>query len=165
MTAVLWVGLLVRSDIVKQSALAERGRDDRQATVSASNSGHRGSVQLYGVPDVRELVKVDILATSANSGRRRLRNNARRVRWAMERDFVVRVRPEGRLEDRVAFLEFVRDRMVQVASNRDFVCGFLLVDRDDVRLIGWRYASLLNDLRPDNSREPDLTRLIYDPEY
>jgi hypothetical protein len=55
--------------------------------------------------------------------------------------------------------------VIQVSSNSNLVGGFLLVDRDDVGLVGWRYRSLLDNLATDDRREADLPRLIYNPEY
>lgn len=69
MTAVLRVGLLVSHDVVEQSRLPQRRRDNCQTAVTTGNGWHGRSVQLHGVSNMGELVEVDILPTASYGSR------------------------------------------------------------------------------------------------
>ena len=50
--------------------------------------------------------------------------------------------------------------MVQVSRNLDLVSRLLLVDGDDVGLVGWPDACPMNGLAADDGREANLPRFV-----
>src|SRR6478736_9126874 len=157
---VLRVRLLVRRNVVEQTALAERRADDGQPRVASRDGWHSSAVQLDGIADVRELIEVDVLATTTNSRRGGLADDAGRDGRTVERDFVVGVRPENRLEHRVRLHEGVGNAVVQVGGNLNLVGGFLLVDGNDVRLVGWLRYRVEGCLSGEDGRETNLPGLV-----